>query len=70
MKKQLLTLLMTLCCSLAAAQGLYNVRDYGAKGDGKTLDHGAVVSRAPIIQSPVGQARRQPMAYMLAMWMD
>lgn len=33
---------MTLCCSLAAAQGLYNVRDYGAKGDGKTLDHGAV----------------------------
>lgn len=42
MKKQLLTLLMTLCCSLAAAQGLYNVRDYGAKGDGKTLDHGAV----------------------------
>jgi polygalacturonase len=26
----------------AGAHGVFNVRDYGAKGDGRTLDHGAI----------------------------
>ena len=42
MKKQLITLFFTLCCGVAAAAGVYNVRDYGAKGDGKTLDSPAI----------------------------
>ncbi len=36
--KQLLSLIVFVCCSLSAAAGVYNVRDYGAKGDGKALD--------------------------------
>ena len=35
MKKQLTTLLLTLYFSAAMATGIFNVRDYGAKGDGK-----------------------------------
>ena len=42
MKKQLTTLLLTLCCGVAAATGVYNVHDYGAKGDGKALDSPAI----------------------------
>ena len=42
MKKQLITLFFTLCCGVAAAAGVYNVRNYGAKGDGKTLDSPAI----------------------------
>ena len=42
MKKQLTTLLLTLCCGVAVAAGVYNVRNYGAKGDGKTLDSPAI----------------------------
>jgi len=42
MKKQLITLFFTLCCGVAAAAGVFNVRDYGAKGDGKTLDSPAI----------------------------
>ncbi len=42
MKKQLTTLFFTLCCGVAAAAGVYNVRNYGAKGDGKTLDSPAI----------------------------
>ena len=34
--------LFFLFAAAAAAQGVYNVRDYGAKGDGKTLDHVAI----------------------------
>ena len=40
--KQLLTLLCCLCCGVATATGVYNVRDFGAKGDGRTLDSPAI----------------------------
>ena len=40
--KQLLTLLYILCCGITSAAGIYNVRDFGAKGDGKTLDSPAI----------------------------
>ena len=33
---------LSFCCRMTAASGVYNVRDYGAKGDGRTLDHGAI----------------------------
>ena len=42
MMRQLLTLLCCLCCGIATASGIYNVRDFGAKGDGKTLDSQAI----------------------------
>ena len=42
MKKQLTTLLFTLYFGAAMATGVFNVRDYGAKGDGKTLDSPAI----------------------------
>ena len=42
MKKQLTTLLLTLYFGAATATGIFNVRDYGAKGDGKTLDSPAI----------------------------
>lgn len=35
-------LLMLIIQVAQAATGVYNVRDYGAKGDGKTLDHVAI----------------------------
>ena len=34
--------ILSFCCRMAAAPGVYDVRDYGAKGDGTTLDHGAI----------------------------
>lgn len=42
MKRQLTTLLLTLCSGAVMATGVFNVRDYGAKGDGKTLDSPAI----------------------------
>ena len=33
---------LSFCCGMTAASGVYDVRDYGAKGDGTTLDHGAI----------------------------
>ena len=33
---------LSFCCRMMAASGVYNGRDYGAKGDGTTLDHGAI----------------------------
>ena len=42
MKRKLLFLLLTCCLQPVLAQGVYNVRDYGAVGDGKTLDSPAV----------------------------
>ena len=43
MKKLLLSLLSSLVCThLLAASGIYNVRDFGAKGDGRTLDSPAI----------------------------
>ena len=33
---------LSFCCRMMAASGVYDVRDYGAKGDGTTLDHGAI----------------------------
>ena len=35
-------LLMLIAQAVQAATGVYHVRDYGAKGDGKTLDHIAI----------------------------
>ena len=42
MKKLLMTMFLILCCGAAMATGVFNVRDYGAKGDGKTLDSPAI----------------------------
>ena len=45
MKKRILYCILfalSFCCRMMAASGVYNVRDYGAKGDGTTLDHGAI----------------------------
>ena len=42
MKRHVLTL-AAICMFLASwANGVYNVRDFGAKGDGKTLDSPAI----------------------------
>ena len=40
--KQLLIQLCFLCCGYASATGVYNVRNFGAKGDGQTLDSPAI----------------------------
>ena len=40
--KQLFLILAVMLTLGVGANGVYNVRDYGAKGDGKTLDHIAV----------------------------
>lgn len=42
MKRKLLITILLLPLSLMASANSYNVRDYGAKGDGKTLDHTAI----------------------------
>ena len=42
MKKQLLTVFLTLYCGAMMATGVFNIRDYGAKGDGKALDSRAI----------------------------
>ena len=33
---------LSFCSTMMAASGVHNVRDYGAKGNGTTLDHGAI----------------------------
>ena len=45
MKQRLLCSMVLALCVLgvqAAVAGVYDARDYGAKGDGKTLDHAAI----------------------------
>ena len=42
MKRKLLITILLLPLSLAVSANSYNVKDYGAKGDGKTLDHTAI----------------------------
>ena len=45
MKKRILYCILfalSFCCRMTAASGVYDVREYGAKGDGTTLDHGAI----------------------------
>ena len=42
MKKYLLLLLMLIGLTAHASTVDFNVRDFGAKGDGKTLDHQAI----------------------------
>jgi len=40
--KQLLTIFALLAALSISANSVYNVKDYGARGDGKTLDHQAI----------------------------
>ena len=45
MKKRILYCILfalSFCCRMTAASGVYDVCEYGAKGDGTTLDHGAI----------------------------
>ena len=43
MKKRFLMLsVVWMAVAAMQAMGVYNVRDYGAKGDGRTLDHVAI----------------------------
>ena len=43
MKQRLLwSLVLSLCMVSIQANGIYHVKDFGAKGDGKTLDHVAI----------------------------
>ena len=42
MIKSMLLLVLGMLAMTTGATGVYNVRDYGAKGDGRTLDHGAI----------------------------
>ena len=42
MKRKLLITILLLPLCMAASASFYNVRDYGAKGDGKTLEHTAI----------------------------
>ena len=41
-QRLLLSLAFNLCMVSMLANGIYYVKDYGAKGDGKTLDHVAI----------------------------
>lgn len=54
--RKTLVLMFCLCCLMAGAQGVYNVRDYGAAGDGKTLDSPAL-NRAIAAASEKGGGR-------------
>ena len=42
MKQLLIQLFFLLCCGAVSATGVYKVRDFGAKGDGQTLDSPAI----------------------------
>ena len=42
MKKLFLLVSLALCCQFAAFPAVFNVRDYGAKGDGTTIDSPAI----------------------------
>lgn len=42
MKQLLIQLFFLLCCGAVSATGVYNVRDFGATGDGQTLDSPAI----------------------------
>lgn len=42
MKNIIMMFLMMVSLMVHASSADYNVRDYGAKGDGKTLDHHAI----------------------------
>ena len=42
MKRLLIYFLLTLCTMPAMADSVYNVKNFGAKGDGKTLDSPAI----------------------------
>jgi polygalacturonase len=41
-QRLLLSLAFNLCMVSMLDNGIYYVKDYGAKGDGKTLDHVAI----------------------------
>ena len=43
MRHRVMTMLLSMAfCMAMYANGVYDVRDYGAKGDGRTLDHLAI----------------------------
>jgi hypothetical protein len=48
------SILFRICCACSSTQGIFNVRCYGAKGDGKTDDLGAVLAARDAVNAAGG----------------